>query len=240
MSDTMKILQMIENGEISPDEGIQMLSELPASSEQQPDDKLDTMALLSKIDNGEITAEEGLELLHTDTAEATTETEIEIETDFGGADETEIEHSPAISTEEMNRWKGWWKNLLYAGMGIAVLAAFWMSTTYQNNGYNFWFFCSWIPLALGILLVALATKSQTSPWIHVRVKSDTENVAISIPAPIGITKWGLKNFGHYAPQFDEVVVDGMIAALEDTTKNNAPIYIHVDEDDGEKVEIFIG
>lgn len=235
MSEKMKILQMIENGEISPDEGIQMLSKLSEPAEQHKNTESSTMAILSKIDQGEITAVEGLEILKSSTPEK------KFETDNEDSDEsTESYEPPVIPDTEINRWKNWWKNLLYVGMAISALAAFWMATSYQNHGYNFWFFCSWLPLAIGILLVVLATKSQSSPWIHVRVKSDRENVAISLPAPIGITKWGLRNFGHHIPQFDGPAIDDMIIALENSTKHNAPIYIHVNEDDGEKVEVFIG
>ena len=130
---------------------------------------------------------------------------------------------------------------MYVGMGVAVLSTLWMSSSYQNHGYNFWFFCSWLPLLIGIFIVTLALRSQNGPWIHIRVKSPTDNVAISIPAPIGLTSWGLRNFGHYIPKYQPEFTDDIINALENTAKNNTPFYIHVDdEEDSEKVEIFIG
>ncbi len=234
MSEYMKILKMIENGEITPDEGARLLQEVGASS-APPDEPLDTLGILSKIDRGEISAEEGIHLLE-DTNQNSDPDAEDLESD------QETAHSPnPISDEEISKWQRWWTIPLYVGLGIVLVSVIWLNSAYQNSGYGFWFFCSWLPLSLGILLMALSWRSKSGPWIHVRVRGPKENVAVSIPAPIGLTGWVLRNFGHFIPQLEKTSVDEILIALESTSKNNAPLSIVVDEgENGEHVEVFIG
>jgi hypothetical protein len=94
---------------------------------------------------------------------------------------------------------------------------------------------------IGVLLIALAWRSQSGPWIHVRVRGPNENVAVSIPAPLGIAGWVLRNFGQFIPQLERTTIDEILVALDTTSKDKAPLYVVVDEgDQGEYIEIFIG
>lgn len=234
MSEHMRILKMIEDGEISPDEGARLLQEAESASTSQTE-PLDALGILSKIDQGEISAEEGIKLLESAPETIGEEAEEDIPEAETGAS------SHAISDEEISKWQRWWTIPLYVGIGIVILSTVWLNATYQNSGYGFWFFCSWIPLSLGILLMALSWSSKSSPWIHVRVRGPKENVAISIPAPLGLTGWALRNFGQYIPQLERTTVDEILIALETTKQTNAPLSIIVDEgDNGEHVEVFIG
>lgn len=241
MTEKMKILQMIEDGEITLEEGIKRISQLedaPTSTENSES----ALDILAKIESGEISADEGVQFI---TRSSTYNEQEEDDDDEEEMFEEEIEFEtstpPQFSDEEVNRWKRWWSYPLYIGIGILILSAFWLNSAYQNNGYSFWFFCSWIPLGIGLLLMTLSWQSRGGPWIHVRVKGESERVAISLPAPLGITKWALRNFGHFIPQLEKTSVDEIILALENTTKNNAPFYVQVDEgENGEHVEVFIG
>ena len=246
MSDKMKILQMIENGELSLEEGIKMISNLSNSSDEEEGiEKPSTLDLLGKIESGIISADEAVEILSSSSGKKQ-----DHDSDFEdnespenySSDFNEMPESPPnIPEDELNRWKRWWTYPLYAGVGIVILSTFWLNAAYQNNGFGFWFFCSWVPLALGLLIISLSWQSRGGPWIHVRVKGERERVAISIPAPLGLTSWALRTFGHYIPQLEKTAVDEIIVALESTSKNNAPLYVQVDEgENGEKVEVFIG
>lgn len=237
MSDYMKILKMIEDGEISPEEGAELLQK---AGEQQPNnfnEDLDTIGILEKIDSGEISADEGIGLISkNNTVKGSGSKEAEI-----SAKESPQDKPPFITDEELERWKSWWTIPLYVGLGIVILSTFWMNAAYQQSQYGFWFFCSWIPLLIGLLLIALTWGSRSGPWIHVRVRGPKERVSISIPAPLGLTSWVLRNFGHFFPHLEKTSIDEIILALENTSKNNAPLYVQVDEgESGEHVEVFIG
>jgi hypothetical protein len=230
MSDRLEILNKIESGEITPEEGARLLEELALKNIDSPEKEKSTLNILSKIESGEISSEEGIELLQSGT---------ERDDKFTG--EPGVSSSPSISDEEMKKWKQWWMYPMYVGVAIVVLAAMWMSSSYANHGYNFWFYCAWLPFLLGILLIGISSRSKAGPWVHVRVKSENQRVAVSIPIPIRLTAWGLKNFGHYIPHMENTALDEIILALEDTSKAGTPLYVQVDDgEDGERVEVFIG
>lgn len=233
MSEQMRILEMIESGEVTPEEGEKLLRELENESSAG---EIKIMDLLEKIEQGELSPDDGIEQLKH-------QREIEtraVETQGEETRSSEGHPPPSIPEAEIERWKTWWTYPLYIGVGIVIIAAIWMNSSYQDAGYSFWFFCAWVPLALGILLISLSWLSQKGPWIHVRVKGK-DNVAISMPAPLGLAGWGLRTFGHLIPNLDRTSVDEIISALELSIKSDEPIYVLVDDDEGdEHVEVFIG
>jgi len=236
MSEYMRILKMIEDNEISLEEGIIMLQESGGDQGIGSDGETNPLDILSKIESGELSADEGVDLIkktHVSDGYSLNQT---------GKIENMVEHAPSrISEEELERWKKWWTIPFYIGIGVVILSSFWLNSAYQNSQFGFWFFCSWIPLLIGLLIMALSWNSKSGPWIHVRVRGPKERVAISIPAPMGITSWALRNFGHHIPRLDKTSIDEIILALQNTTKNGTPLYVHVDEgQDGEQVEVFIG
>ena len=63
MSEKMHILQMIENGEISPEEGIRLINKLEEAARTEPDSTPETMEILTKIEEGSISAVDGIGLI---------------------------------------------------------------------------------------------------------------------------------------------------------------------------------
>jgi len=240
MSERLEILNRIENGEISPEEGARMLEEITEGKKKDKTPKaLDQMSILNRIERGEISSEEGIRLLQGEgdrIAIISTPSKRKKE-----SDDNPRETPPRISEEEMNKWKNWWTYPLYFGIGLTVLSAFWMNSAYQNSGYGFWFLCSWLPLLIGIALMALSWHSRTGTWLHVRVRSKRQRVAVSLPLPLGLTSFIFRNFGHFIPHMDNTSLDEIIVALKETAESGTPFHVQVDEgEDGEQVEVFIG
>ena len=225
MSNYMEILQKIESGEITSEEGISLIQNL--DKVEQSEDKNHMLSILEKLDAGEISADDAVKLMEGD----------------GKSQEQGFDTSPSqppnIPEEELEKWKTWWSYPFYIGMTILLLSAFWMYSTYPDS--MFWFVCAWFPFLIGLLFVWLSLRSREGPWIHVRVRGPREKVSISIPAPLKITGWALRNFGHLIPKLNNTAIDEVIMALDNVTKAGNPLYVHVDEgDDGEQVEVFIG
>lgn len=241
-TERLRILEMIERGEITPAEGIQRMAELgqEAAAPESP------MALLERIERGELSADEAIAQLGAGSA-----------ADSGGGGQTREEHSieiltppPAgrnpVSDEELDRWKRWWQTPLYVGVAIVLLGSYWMYSAYQSaGGVNLWFFCAWLPLLFGLLLILLAWSSREGTWLHVRVNEPAQNgksgtrVAVSMPLPLTLAVWGLRNFGHHIPNMKQTMVDDALRALGQSSRNGEPLYIEVD-DDGTHVEVYIG
>lgn len=193
--------------------------------------------ILNMIEAGTISSEEGLQLL------ANLE-------EPGSAQEQNLlqpEDSPAPShdPDDLARWKKWWVIPLWIGVAITLLGSALMYGAYTAGGLSVWFFLSWLPFLLGVGTIALAWRSQTSPWLHLRIQQapgeKPERIALSLPLPIHFTAWLLRTFGGWIPDLDSSGLDEVILALGESADQDHPLSIMVNEgDDGEQVQIYIG
>ncbi len=240
-NERLRILEMIERGELTPAEGIARMAELgqpAAAAAESP------MSVLEKIERGEISPDQAIAQLGgggpQPTPEAQTGEHIEILTPSPGS-------KAPVTDEEMDRWRRWWQTPLYVGLGIVLLASYWMYSAWESAaGWSFWFVCAWLPLSLGLLLILLSWASRGGTWLHVRVnepakegKSGTR-VAVSMPLPLTLATWGLRNFGHLIPNLPQTAVDDALVALAHSSRSGAPLYVQVNDDDGSHVEVYIG
>ena len=248
MSERLRILEMIENGEITPEEGARMLQEASVETADKEKPTSD-MEILEKIERGELTPEEGAQMLKGESASIAAVSEAEKDIEIISPPPGSRDLPPDFS-EDIKKWSRWWLIPAWIGITLILLGAWWMYSTLQSAGINFWFFCAWLPLLLGIILAALTWPGVNRTWLHVRVKegrSDKKsNIAISMPVPLGLASWGFRNFKHYIPsdvrdKLDETAIDEVLEALGSSAKRGAPLYVQVDDEDGgEKVEVYIG
>ncbi len=227
-----KILEMIADGTISADDGVKLLDALEDASE--------VSALPEVAASPEIT--EPLPNLGE-----------ELPDDFGTELEEVLEpdavYHPdappnAPDPEDIKKWKRWWVIPRWVGVGITVIGGGLMYAAFAARGIGFWFACTWFPFMLGVLVMALAWNSRTAPWLHVRVHQKPgetpQKIAISFPLPIRLTGWGLRAFGHYIPNMDGVDLAGVMSAIDESAKDGTPFFVDVDDEDGERVQVFIG
>jgi hypothetical protein len=159
-----------------------------------------------------------------------------------------IYHSDTVpkppDPDEIKKWKRWWIIPMWVGVGITVIGGAFMYSAYANNGFGFWFACAWFPFMLGVLFMALAWGSRTTPWLHVRIQQrpgqSPQKIAISFPLPIRLAGWGLRTFGHYIPNMEGMDLENVLVALNESAKDGTPFFIDVDDEDGERVQVFIG
>lgn len=68
-----------------------------------------------------------------------------------------------------------------------------------------------------------------------------ERIAFSFPIPVRFLAWCLRTFGSFVKNADLAGADQIILALGDYSQGDAPLSIDVDDgDNGEKVKIYIG
>jgi hypothetical protein len=145
-----------------------------------------------------------------------------------------------------NFWQRWW--LLPFGIGVVLTlsGAYWMYLGYLAAGLGWGFWLSWVPFGLGVVITAVAARSRTARWLHVRVHQDGEdgrprNVNISFPLPISFGAWVLRTFGHWmTKKFQSQHLDEALAVLDQALTKDAPLHVMVNEKDGDRVEVFIG
>jgi len=159
-----------------------------------------------------------------------------------------IYHSDTVpkppDSDEINKWKRWWFVPMWVGVSITVVGGTIMYYAYANDGFGFWFACAWFPFMLGVLFMALAWGSRTTPWLHVRIHQrpgqSPQKIAISFPLPIRLAGWGLRTFGHYIPNMEGMDLENVLVALNESAKDGTPFFVDVDDEDGERVQVFIG
>ena len=217
----LQILEMIEKGLISAEEGVRLLNSLQGESGEEPSPQVGPGA----------TALPG--------APPAPEVSEEEPTPSAKASSSHFEFDEGIQ-----KWRRWWWVPLTVGIIITVASGSLMFLAYQRSGFGFWFACLWFPLLLGVLVISLAAASRTTRWLHVRVHQEPgewpQTIAISLPVPIRFVAWVLRVFKPHIPNMENTSLDEVILAL-DKTSPEQPFYVKVDEgESGEKVEVYIG
>jgi hypothetical protein len=203
--------------------------------------------ILQMVADGKISAEEAAALMRS--LEESAEEEIEVieagtapfgESGSGGAG------SGAAEFDQVRRRAKFFAMIpLWVGVILTVLSAWWMYSVQQNAGLNFWFFCLSMPFLLGILLIALGAGSGSSRWLYVNVDRSHQadwpkNITIALPLPLGLVGWFLKNFGSHIDGLKKTTIDEVLMAVSMAKSVTEPLIIHVDDDGGERVQVFIG
>jgi hypothetical protein len=247
-SERMRILDMIENGQISAEEGLRLLAELPEPPEPgELSQSASSVVALPLEDPGQPPAFEAK-------AAPGAGQEVHSEPVFHQANSGATGEQPLRPEvvaesyrEDFDRWRSFWMVPLWIGVGLTIFSGVLMYWAIESAGIGFWFLCATIPFILGVLVMVIGAQSRTARWLHLRIKQAPgerpQRIAISFPIPIGLTIWFFHTFRHRIPGLDEVPVniDELLNAVRDSATPENPVYIRVDEDeDGEKVEIFIG
>jgi hypothetical protein len=235
-SERAKILEMIADGSITAEEGAKLLDVLSEASEMSAFPEGDTSPEISDASSNftdKIPDDFGSE-------DVAPESEEVLEPD-------EIYHPDPVKPpdqEDIKKWKRWWVIPMWVGVGITVLGGAFMYGAFARSGMGFWFACAWFPFMLGVLVMAFAWSSRTAPWLHVRVHQrpgqTPQKIAISFPLPIRLAGWGLKTFGHFIPNMEGVDLAGVMNAIDESAKDGTPFFVDVDDEDGERVQVFIG
>jgi len=211
----MRILEMIEQGTITAEEGA---------------------ALINALDEQDFAEEESENLMP--------ELPEPEEPVFAASSEPEPGPESFEPMPDLDKWRHFWYIPLAVGVVITGFSGLLVYSGNQASWHWFWMVCVWMPLLFGIFLIITSWLSRTARWLHVRVNTGEDEwprrIAISFPLPIGITAFGMKLFGRYIPGMENVPLDEAILALKHATNPEMPLYIHVDEPGGEQVEVYIG
>jgi len=245
-TERMRILEMIDSGTISAQDGLRLLEALGAGEEETTPEAPDGL-LGSEQDS------ETLEFTLDEAVDPDSRQEGGENTNgvFDPSDDAYIDSGAAPLDPgphlppDANKWRQWWILPFLIAVAVMTSGAVLMARSLQTAEFSIWFVCASVPFVIGLLVLVLAWQSRTAPWLHLRIQQKPGErpgrIAFSFPIPIKLTAWFLRNFGSKIPQLEETSLDEVLLAVGETTSPDNPIYIQVDEgDDGEKVEIFIG
>lgn len=168
-------------------------------------------------------------------------------------EEPEVVHSgevidPSAPPPDMARFRRFWQIPFFIALGFLGVIGLWLRSLYQasEGSLSLGFVCLGSLFVLAFGLTAVAFMSRRSTWIHVRVNERSgKRIAISLPLPLGLANWGLQLARSLTPaaqrQHLDMAADFLAEAktqLNDLASD--PLMIHVDDEDGDQVQVFIG
>jgi len=215
-----QVWKMIENGKITPEEGLNLMQALDRNPVEE-----ETVAEEPEVGLGSGPAAEG------EKSEAqAANPDPEADARFAGV-------QSAI--------RRFWQIPLWIGIAITVFSAVGMYAIMRGPGANFWFYFLMLPLFLGVALTALTVGSQSTRWIFVDVRQRygewPERIFWGFPLPLKFTAWLLRTFGGWIPQLKNTRVDEIIQEIETAFAGDEPMVVNVDEGGPkERVRIYVG
>jgi len=215
-----QVLKMIENGTISPEDGLKLMQTL----DQSP-------------------AEDEVPAARTETGSGSAPEEA-AKYDRVGAEKSSFEKDPRIERVK-STVRRMWQVPLWIGVAIAILSAWGMYMLMQADRLNFWFYCLSTPLLLGVLVIVAAIGSRKARWlfvdVHQKPGKTPSRIFLGFPLPLKLAAWFLRTFGHYIPNLGKTNVDEVIQVVEAGFSGEEPLVVNVDEgEDGERVQVYIG
>ena len=204
------------------------------------------LQILKMVEAGEIDAEEAAMLLA-----ALREPGPEVEEEAPSSElEPDVLPPPAASASEAtfaqeareSRWARFWIYPMMAGGVALILGLLVIGLVYTSDAARGWLVCGWLPLLLGLTVVLLALWSRQAAWLHLRIsEGGKRKMGFSFPLPLRLTAWVVRIAQPFVPQLRDTAMDDVIMALRDSAAHGEPLFIDVeDEEDGERVEIYIG
>ncbi|GAB4499659.1 MAG: hypothetical protein OHK003_16390 [Anaerolineales bacterium] len=203
--------------------------------------------ILQMVAEGKISAEEAATLMRAmeDDGEGKASAEPEV-IEVGPVFSGERSEAPEIDEVRLRAHR-FSSAFLWIGILFTVFTAWGMFAIQRNAGLNFWFYCLSMPLAFGIMLIALGAGSRTSRWLYVNVdrtrskdKDGPRKISLAFPLPLGFAAWFIRMFGNRIEGLKNTNVDDVITAISMAKNIKDPLIVHVNDADGEQVQVFIG
>jgi len=237
----MHVLDMIESGQISASQGLQLLEALSG----QPSDE----DLLEELEAG--TPKTGMPdddptPQFKDRAAAYppgSSFPRPASAPPTGVHPSILSRSPAFP--EINDWRRWWIIPFWAGLGLTLLSGMVVFSALALTGAGFWFFFFTLPFVLGVGIMLLGWWSRSASWLYLRVEQAPgewpQRIVLSFPLPVRPLAWFLRRYRRKFPVLNKTSLDEIILALGANATPQNPFFVEVEDGGhGEKVKIFIG
>lgn len=255
-AERMQILEMIESGKISAEDGLTLLRALVSNQADMDDDEVDiqddedetysasNLSPSSSLSSNQ-TVIQNESRSYSKTAGILAD-EISQPLEISGQVSEAAETQPARSIpEETQKWRRFWMLPFWLGVIVLIIGGGLMYWTLDTRGVGVTFILASIPFILGLGIMLISWQSRTAPWIHIRITQPAgekpERIALSFPLPIRPALWFFRTFSGHIPKMQDISLDEILIAVNQSTNADNPIYVQVDEGDkGEKVEIYIG
>jgi hypothetical protein len=197
--------------------------------------------ILQLLQEGKLTSEQAMQLMQALDSADSVEDEDDEEVLTG-------EVIQPVDVPNMERFRRFWQVPFFIALAALILSALGLRSLYRSTegAITFWFVCVWSIFILMLILTTLAYFSRRAAWLHVRVnEKQGRSIAISLPLPLGLASWALniaRGFvGEEQRQGLDVAADFLDAAQQNlNAPGSDPLMINVDDEDGDRVQVYIG
>ena len=197
--------------------------------------------VLDMLSEGTISAEEAEELL------SVLASDDQVGPSSAGAIEgIEVQDAkPHTPPPDLSRFRRWWRIPLLIAAVSAVISGVGLVLMYQASDQIavFGFMCIWSMFIIALFTTVILLLTSRSTWFYINVEErDGSHFTFGMPMPLGWVNWLVKVARPFVPSQQAAHLDtasAFVSAMKDDPEA-MPIVIDVDEEDGDKVEIFIG
>ena len=210
-----KILDMVEQGQISADEGLRLINAMQSRQEL---------------------SEDGIESFEVDDT-------LPEEEDLLSPKRPQISEAEKARLARLKRWwvLPFGIGLLITTLGAIWMYTGYLANGF---GIGFWLAWIPFLLGIFVLAISFQSSHSLWLHVRVNEKSGARNqrISISMPLPIRLTRWFLSSHGKRIPGLRDQPLDEYISILENLSPDE-PFYVHVRDQDGvdsDEVEVFLG
>lgn len=230
----MLILQKIEAGIISVEDGAYLMNAIEGWQPRTQAETQYTFPDMEAHDTGEIAHD--VQDIHSRGALSASRF---AKVNAGGEDKYSGEDH---FNEDFSKWKIWSQLIFAVFVVLTTLSSVWIIQGWLARPWGWGFWLAWIPFGVGVLgMISL----YDAHWIHIRIQqpkgSRPQRIAISLPLPLRLSLFLYPLVSRWVPaqvKGQDVLV--ILRDLETSLTSKDPVHIQVDENNGEKVEIYIG
>ncbi|MDO9085348.1 MAG: hypothetical protein Q7U53_03970 [Anaerolineaceae bacterium] len=198
--------------------------------------------ILRKVEQGEISldqASEMLTLIEQNQHENITQPEVIYHP------EESIQDQVSPSKEKPSWAFLFWVIPLIFGLILTIFSSTWLYQNYQSSGLGFKFWLTWIPFLIGVFMIYFGWILQKARWIHVNIKQPKgerpQRILIAFPLPFQLLGLIFRLFkGKMPSKMGNFDIEELMESIDQQIKKEEPLYVHVDDEDGTKVEVYIG
>jgi len=144
-----------------------------------------------------------------------------------------------------DRLRMWRLIPLWMGVSMTVGAVFGFAAIQQGDAGAAWLLCLIPMFVFGAALSVVGSGAGRTRWLYLSVDRSRKpdgprRVSFGLPLPLGATHWFLQRFGKRFKALRHTVTDEVIQALASVKKSDSPVIVDVDEEDGARVQIYLG
>ena len=199
--------------------------------------------ILKMVEFGKINAKEALKLIQVLDSSAIEDETIPVPSSIIGSSLSSNKPDPNDLEEIARNGRSLWQILLWVGVSVVILAAYWLYSLVITSSFGFWFIFALLLVLFGVLFLALCTGKHNSHWLYVNVERQhgdwPRSITLGLPLPLGLASWFLRKFRYSIEGLNQVIVNEILEFISKLSLKQ-PVIVNFNEGlGGECIQVYI-